>query len=203
MPRTLAVAILAGGRARRLGGVAKGLVEVGGEPILGRQLRALDVATLSPRIIVANDAAPYADYAARFDARIVPDRVADCGPLGGLDAALTSLEAPEHPEALPAVLIVGCDLPFIARDHALVLAESPARSAALVPRIDGKPQPLFARYDRSILPVVRARLERGAYKMMELLAEVDTGYIDVDWRRALMNVNTPEDLARANELAKT
>jgi molybdopterin-guanine dinucleotide biosynthesis protein A len=187
-------AILAGGRARRLGGVAKGLVLVGGEPMVARQLRVL-APLVSGCVIVAGEPAPYAAVAAAHGARLIRDRDPGRGPLAGLDAALADLDG-------ESVILLGCDLPFIDRELIVQLRDRDPDARALVPRVDGKAQPLAARYHRSIAPVVKARLARGALRMMELLDELEARYVDLPSSHALFNVNTPEDVAHADELAR-
>src|SRR3712207_6829691 len=81
----LAAAILAGGRARRLGGAKKAALPLGAMRIIDRQLDALrQVATAV--LIVAPDPAPYAD----LRVRVVPDAVANAGPLGGIYTAIVN-----------------------------------------------------------------------------------------------------------------
>jgi molybdopterin-guanine dinucleotide biosynthesis protein A len=187
-------AILAGGRARRLGGVHKGLVHVGGEPIVARQLRVLAPLT-SACAIVAGEPAPYAAVAAAYGARLVRDRDPGRGPLSGLDAALAQLDGER-------LILLGCDLPFIDRSLILQLRDAHPEARVLVPRVEGKAQPLAARYDPAVAAIVTARLARGALRMMELLDELAPRYLDLEPTRALMNVNTPEDVARADALAR-
>lgn len=183
-------AILAGGRGKRLGGVAKGLVQVGGEPIVARQLRALAPFVAEPLLVVAGDPGPYAGFAAR----IVADLHPGAGPLAGLEAALQASDA-------DALLLFACDLPFL--DAALITALRDAPPAeAVVARLDGKAQPLAARYGRAILPRVQRRLSRDKLRLLDLVAELDPQWLDFPaGTRALFNVNTPADLARANEVA--
>jgi molybdopterin-guanine dinucleotide biosynthesis protein A len=188
---TTAAAILAGGRGKRLGGTDKALVTVGGEPIVVRQLRVL-APLCAERLIVAGDTKPYE----AFDARLVHDLHPGGGPLSGLEAALSSTTA-------DSLLVFACDLPFL--DAALVTALIAAPAAeAVVARLDGKAQPLAARYARSILPRVQRRLSRDKLRMLDLVAELDPQWIDFPaGTRALFNVNTPDDLTRAEELAKS
>ena len=188
-------AILAGGQARRLGGVAKGLVTVGGEPIVARQLRVV-APLVAASAIVAGEPAPYAAVAAEFDTLLVRDRDPGRGPLAGLDAALAGLDC-------DAVIVLACDMPLIDRALIRVLRDHLPAARALVARVDGRPQPLAARYHRSLAPIVKARLDADALKMMALLDELAPCYLDVSDGRALMNVNTPDDLARAELLATT
>jgi molybdopterin-guanine dinucleotide biosynthesis protein A len=193
-PLRVSAAILAGGRARRLGGVPKGLVHIAGESMVARQLRVL-TPLVQGCAIVAGEPAPYADVAAAYGARLVHDRDPGRGPLAGLDAALAALDADR-------LLVFACDLPFIDRDLVLQLRDTHPEARALVPRIDARPQPLAARYDRSAAPIVTARLERGALRMMELVDELEAQWLDLPPVRALMNVNTPEDVAAAEVLAR-
>lgn len=188
---TLGAAILAGGRGKRLGGVAKGLVPVGGEPIVARQLRALAPYVAAPLVVVAGDAGPYA----ALGARLVTDLHPGAGPLAGLEAALQASDA-------DALLVFACDLPFL--DSALIeaLRDARADAAAVVARLDGRAQPLAARYARAILPRVTRRLSRDKLRLLDLVAELDPCSIDFPaGTRALFNVNTPANLARAEALA--
>lgn len=186
---TVGAAILAGGRGRRLGGVAKGLVRVGGEPIVARQLAALAPYVAAP-LIIAVDAQPYAG----LGARVVVDRHPGLGPLAGLEAALLASDD-------DALLVFACDLPFLDAPLIEALRDAPAADA-VVARLDGRPQPLAARYARAILPRVQARLAAGALRLLDLMDELAPAWIDFPaGTRALVNVNTPEDLARAEALA--
>jgi len=184
-----AAAILAGGRGKRLGGTLKGLVRIGGEPIVQRQLRVLGP-LVDERLIVSRDTTPYASC----DARLVVDLHPGVGPLAGLEAALEATTA-------ESLLVFACDLPFL--DAALVTALRDAPAAeAVVARLDGKAQPLAARYARSVLPRVQRRLSRDKLRLLDLVAELDPQWIDFPaGTRALFNVNTPADVARAEELA--
>ena len=186
---TRAAAILAGGRARRLGGGHKGLVEVGGRAIVARQLAALKP-YVDACFIVANDAAAYAAFGASW-VRIVPDVHPDLGPLAGIEAAFAASDAAE-------LLVFACDLPFIAPAP---FVAAPA-AEVVVARAGDVVQPLHARYSRAILPQLQAQLSANALRLFDLVNACNPRYIDVE-PRAIFNVNTREDLARAEELAAT
>jgi molybdopterin-guanine dinucleotide biosynthesis protein A len=188
-----AAAIIAGGRAQRLGGQPKGLLVVQGRRIVDRQLEVLR-AVFDRVFLVANDPAPWAD----LGLAIVPDRVAGAGPLAGLDAALTAL-APED----DFVVCVAGDMPFLdGRALTLVRDHAPA-AEAVAPRLAGHADPLFARYARRSAGAVARALAEGRFKAADLLASLDVTYLDEAILRAvdpslrfLTNVNTPDDLAR-------
>jgi molybdenum cofactor guanylyltransferase len=88
--------------------------------------------------------------------------------------------------------VVGCDLPFL--DEKLIQQICGTQGQAVVPRVDGRPQPLHAYYAASALPIVSARLRDGKLRLVELLDELEVRYLDVPPQRGLTNVNTPDDL---------
>lgn len=189
-------AILAGGRARRLGGVAKALLEVGGQTVLARQVAILR-SLFSELLLVVGDDAPYRALAASLDLRLIRDREPARGPLAGLQAALGATRA-------DALVVVGCDLPFLDPALLQLVRDEAPWAQAVVPRVAGRPQPLHARYSRSILPHVEARLRRDALRLLGLLDDLEVAWLDEPRLRALdptlrglTNLNTPEDLARA------
>jgi molybdopterin-guanine dinucleotide biosynthesis protein A len=186
---TVAAAILAGGKAQRLGGQPKGLLEVGGRRIVDRQRQALG-AVFARVFIVANDPGPWRD----LGMAIVPDGVPGAGPLAGLDAALGALVAGEE-----AVVCVAGDMPTLHPALLALLRDHPG--PVVVPRPRGQPEPLCARYGRSSAPVVAAALAAGRLRMTDLCAALDAQYLDEPVLRAVdpalasfTNVNTPEEL---------
>ena len=73
----------------------------------------------------------------------------------------------------------------------------------------GRPEPLYARYAPALLPILEARLRAGQHAVHELLETVAAAWIDDDALAMLapgglsfINVNTPEELQRAEELAR-
>jgi molybdopterin-guanine dinucleotide biosynthesis protein A len=194
---SVAAAILAGGAATRLGGVAKSALEVGGRSIAAAQLERLRAA-FARVVVVANDPSPWAGTGVE----VFADVHRGAGPLAGIHAALVAT-----PEAAGVVCVAG-DLPFVAPGLVALLRDHAPGAAAVVPRVGGRPEPLLARYGRACLPAVEARLRAGARAVHELFGELATAWLDEPALRAVdpalrsfMNVNTPEDLARARALA--
>jgi molybdopterin-guanine dinucleotide biosynthesis protein A len=202
----VAAAILAGGRARRMGGAFKGGLEVGGRRILERELAAL--ARVSDEILlVAGDATAESEIGFTFSQKseigftFVADRAPGLGPLAGIDAAFRATHA-------DALLVVGCDLPFLDERLLALVRDAAPEAEAVVPRVAGRPQALHARYARSLAPAVEERLARGELRLLDLVAAARTRFLDEAELRAidpslrgLTNVNTPEELAAARRLA--
>ncbi|MDH5233773.1 MAG: molybdenum cofactor guanylyltransferase [Gemmatimonadota bacterium] len=189
--------VLAGGGASRYGGRAKGLERVGGERIIDRVARALAEATDS-LLLVAN-----APEAAGWlpGVRVAGDVRPGEGALGGLHAALA--------HAGTDIVLVAWDMPFV---PAALLCELRARGEregadAVLPESDGSRrgvEPLCAWYAARCLPAVAAALDSGDRRVVAFLADVDARRVPIDEvaafgdpARLFGNVNTPDDLARA------
>jgi molybdopterin-guanine dinucleotide biosynthesis protein A len=196
--RKVAAAIIAGGPARRLGGAVKPLLEIGGQAIADRQLAVLR--PLFGRVFaVANDPAP---WAAR-DVEVTGDRVVGAGPLAGVAVALGAAGDAE------AVVCVAGDLPFLVPALLVALRDGAPDAPALAPRPGGRAEPLCARYSVALQADVEARLADGRLALHELLGQsgavwltdADLGTLDPGGL-SFLNVNTPDDLRRAEEIAR-
>ncbi len=98
--------VLAGGKARRLGGVDKGLQPYHGRPLIQYALEIL-VPLCAEILINANR---NLETYRRFGHPVVPDTLPDFqGPLAGILAALQQART-------PALLVVPCDSPHLHRD---------------------------------------------------------------------------------------
>lgn len=184
-------ALIAGGRATRMGGVAKGLLRVEGEPIAARTL-SLFHALFADALVVANDPAPYAS----LGATIVPDVLPGKGAPGGLHAALSSART-------EWVFAAGCDMPFLAEAPIAFLAARRAGADAVIVRFAGHLQPLHAFWSRRCLAPLERLLREGNPAFADVAAAVKTRVVEEDeWRaidpagRAFENANTPADAAR-------
>jgi molybdopterin-guanine dinucleotide biosynthesis protein A len=186
---TVAAAILAGGKATRMGGRQKAFLEVDGRRIVDRQLEVL--APLFPELlVVANDPAPWAS----FGLPVHPDVVREQGPLAGI---LTAIEAARA----EAVVVVACDMPYLDGRALALLRDAPAELDVVVPVVGDRPEPLHARYRKRCAAEIRRRLAEGELKIARFFDAVATRRIEEETLRALdptlrflTNVNAPHDL---------
>ena len=189
----VSAAILAGGRARRLGGADKASLAVGGARIIDRQLAALSSVADDIRI-VSNDPARYT----ALGIRVIPDVISGAGPLGGIYSAL--LDA-----AHERVLVIACDLPFVTAPLLARLADESRSTGAdaVVPRSARGLEPLCAVYMTRCAAAARTRIDEGRLQAAGLLDVVNTRILEPDAlapfdEGALFeNVNTPHDHERA------
>jgi molybdopterin-guanine dinucleotide biosynthesis protein A len=183
--------LVAGGSATRLGGLPKGLLRLGGEPIAARSLR-LFRDLFGAALVVANDRAPYA----WLGVPVVADRIPGKGAPGGVHAALAEA-------ATGWVFTAACDMPFLAPGPIALLSARRAGADAVMVRWRGNLEPLHALWSRACLPVVERLLRAGDPSLQALARAVTTRVVEEDeWRtvdpegRSFENVNTPADAAR-------
>lgn len=165
------VCILAGGLSSRMGR-DKSKLRLGGKSLLARIRRtALD---------------------SGFRVRVVrQDIVERCGPLGGIITALKTTRA-------AAVLFLACDMPLVSRSLLRKLAEG-----------DAKPIFTFQKnragfpflLPKTILPLVAQLIAEKDFSLQTLAAKSGAEFFQPgnDLKRALWNVNTPEEWARLRE----
>lgn len=190
----LTISVQAGGRSSRMGR-DKALLSVGGVPLIERVLR--QVAGLGQELLITtNDPERYA----HLGLRMVPDSQPGAGALPGL---LTALRAARYDR----VLIVGCDMPFLSRPLLEHLAELAPQAEAVLARDGGQYEPLVAAYARSCIGAIESSLAAGEQRMISFLPQVRVITVDkaaldqLDPERlSFFNVNTPEELTRAEEL---
>lgn len=184
----------------RYGGAPKGLMEVGGRRVLDRVVEALTEATGQPPLLIAN--APDArDW--RPDLEVRGDVLPGQGSLGGILTAV---------EAAGPVLCVAWDMPFVKAALLAELAEGLAGADAVVPESDASKrglEPLCAAYGPACGPAIRAALAKGDQRVIGFFDDVRLARLPRarvlqygDPAVLFFNVNTPDDLTRAELLCR-
>lgn len=196
MPKDFSVVILAGGKSSRIG-TDKAFLRVGGKPIIERILAQLGDYG-AETIVVTNKPGDYRHLGLSLFGDVLPDK----GALGGLYTALNSASQPR-------ALVVACDMPFVNRsllDHLAALAPE---HDAVVPRLGGEAEPFRAIYSKACLGPMRAALDAGKMRVISFFPDVRVRFVDEPEieqfdpeHLTFFNVNTAEDLVRAEELAQ-
>jgi molybdopterin-guanine dinucleotide biosynthesis protein A len=189
--------ILAGGRAARMGGGDKGLLPLGDTTILDRVVGRLG-RQVSPLALNANgDPARFA----RFGLPVLGDSVAGYpGPLAGVLAGLDWAAA----LGLDAVVTVAADTPFFPEDLVVRLghaAETAGTPVVLAATSSGR-HPTFGLWRVDLRGDLRRSLRDGTRKVMDWADRhgAATAMFPDTPVDPFLNVNTPEDLARARAL---
>jgi molybdopterin-guanine dinucleotide biosynthesis protein A len=122
----------------------------------------------------------------------------------GIHAAVTA--------AASDIVAIAWDMPFVPAELVSELIRRLGTSvSAVVPMVDGKPEPLCAAYSRQAADPIAALVKAGVLKNSEMLARLpNVAWLEeADVRRfgdpAVMffNVNTPADLTKAEEIARS
>lgn len=191
--------VLAGGLSRRLGR-DKAIEPFDGEPLISRVIGCLTELT-AETVVVVNSKARGEELPLPDDAKVPVDIYPDSGSLGGI---FTGLSAASNDWGF----VVACDMPFLNSvliSHMLTLRED---CDAVVPVLDGYPEPTHAAYSKVCLPHIERRLEARQLKIAGFFEDVRVRYVSEDkiagfdpQHLSFFNINRPEDLARALALA--
>ncbi len=198
------VIVLAGGSARRLGGVDKVLLPVAGRPMLERVLAAAaggrTITVVGPERAMPGLAGPAGQPGS---IRWVRERPVGSGPLAALAAGLAGGEA-------PMVVVLAADMPMVDADVVARLVSAAGAGdadgvdgvdGAVLVDADGRTQPLAAAYLRSALDHALAAIGDPAHQAMRLLlARLRVAHVTDP--TAALDCDTADDLAAADRLAR-
>jgi molybdopterin-guanine dinucleotide biosynthesis protein A len=171
--------VLTGGSSTRMGR-DKALLTVGGQPLceyLGDVLSSVAY----PVLLVGHP-----ERYAHLKYRCIPDLHPDCGPMSGVESAL-SLDLAEFS------IIVSCDI-FPLRTEwlrALLSEAAQGASCAVVQDADGNVQPLCGAYSRACRAIVSRARASGRLRMMDLLQELNATRVKIEG--VAKNLNTPAE----------
>lgn len=186
----ITAAVLAGGRATRMGGIDKGLMPFRGRPLaarIGAQLAAQ--AAVAEVVINANR---NLDAYRQLGYPLIEDRLpGHQGPLAGMHAALLAA-------AQPWLLTAPCDGPFIAADYAAKMRAAAADAGApLAVAHDGvRAQPVYALLHRDLAADLADFLRGDERKIDKWLARHACATADFSAAPAMFtNINTAAQLA--------
>ncbi|TCM83475.1 molybdenum cofactor guanylyltransferase MobA [Rhodovulum steppense] len=183
--------ILAGGRGRRMGGVDKALIRLGGTTLLARVAARLgpQVAALA---LSANGLAE--DYAEARLPVLADPPPGNLGPLAGVLAGL-DWAAEEGAEAVATAAV---DTPFLPADLVARLVAAAGGGLAVAASC-GRMHPTAALWPVGLREELRAALARGERRLggfAHAKGAVTAGF-EAEGIDPFFNINTPDDLALA------
>ena len=187
--------VLAGGMSRRLGR-DKAIEPIGGEPLLQRVIARLSQVSDETVVVVADE-----EQGSRLplpdSVRAAVDLYPGSGSLGGI---FTGLSAADREWGI----VVACDMPFLNVELLNQMLSRREGYDAVVPVLEGRPEPTHAVYSKACLSSIERRLKAGDLKIARFFDEVLVNYMtqhEVERtdpeHLSFMNVNTQEDLDQA------
>jgi molybdenum cofactor guanylyltransferase len=193
----LTLAILAGGKSKRMGR-DKSVLPFQGEVLIQRIINRL--AGLASEVIII---APRTQESVTMGFRVEEDLLPERGPLGGLFTALSATTN-------EAVALVACDMPFVSAELFIYQLDILVADNVdvVVPSSEKGLEPLHAIYRRNTsLPVVRRAINSGEQRLISWFPDVKVRILSRDETRhfdprglSFLNINTPEELALAERL---
>ncbi|MBW6492504.1 MAG: molybdenum cofactor guanylyltransferase [Lentimicrobium sp.] len=178
--------ILAGGNSSRMGS-DKALILFKGRRLIEYGIGILKEFCNNILISTHNDAL------GEFGFQLVSDNFTDIGPLAGLEAGLRKSETRIN-------IIAPCDTPFLSCSMLKKLIDNSEKYDATIPaHKNGKIEPLIGYYSRDILPVILNQIEKGDYKIQNLLKQINTSYLPFEDESMFMNLNSPVDIEKSKQ----
>ena len=172
-----------------MGGRDKAFLAIDGTPLVERTLSVLQ-SLFADTLIVTNSPSSYTNISAPTTGDLFPN----CGPLGGLHAALSHITT-------GGAFVVACDMPFLHGELIRWLIEQRGEEDALVPVVADRIEPLHAIYDRGCLSAAEACLSTDRLAIQDFLYTVHVRYVSEyefshidNAALSFHNVNTPSEL---------
>ncbi len=188
--------ILAGGKNLRMG-KNKAFLEIKGQRIIDRT-KQLFVDLFDEVFLVTNSPLEYLD----LNLRMVSDLFPEGGALGGIYSGLFHAS---HSHAF----VAACDMPFLNKALISHLSTLSSGYDIVIPKMEDGWQPLHAVYSPKCLPFMENLLRKNNLKIIDFFHKVNKREVTTEeilpfdpQLVSFLNINTPEDLARAEDLLK-
>lgn len=192
--RDITALILAGGAGKRLGGRDKGWMELHGTPLISLLLQRLQ--PQCARILISANR-HLEDYAGLGVPVLRDDEFSGAGPLAGMYAGLKHCTT-------PALLTIAVDTPFIPVDYAERFAQCGQHAALCIAHDGQREHPTCALIAVSLLDSLHQFLSSGQRRVRDWQRSHQPRYVDFSDRPdTCFNINTPEDLATAEQQRRT
>ena len=187
--------VLAGGKGKRLGG--KLSKTIGGRTLLQRVIDSLSLLSEEILVVIAQGQ-PNPPGATK----VVVDFYPSGGALGGIYTGLV------RARSLYSLVTAG-DMPFLNPFLLRYLVQLSPGFDVVIPRVEGKLEPLHAIYSKNCLAPIQQRIEQGDLKVGGFLEQVRVRYVEeaeidkLDPKHlSFFNINTLADLRRARAMWK-
>jgi molybdopterin-guanine dinucleotide biosynthesis protein A len=187
--------ILADGKNKRFG-TEKSFIIIENEPLISKNVNLFSE-IFKNLILVTSKPALMKMY---NNVKVVEDLYKNCGPLGGIHAALSNLET-------DFAFIVACDMPYLDKDVILKQVQLFFRAEydVFVPSHPQGIEPLHAIYAISSLQAISNQLKNNICSIRYFYNQVKTGYFQVspDQTKCFFNINTMHDYQIAKQMSGT
>jgi len=222
------IIILMGGSNKRIG-EEKAFIKIGGKTILEIMLEKLNqIRKKGDRIILATKShnrisSIMEEKKLSFQhgpVDVVGDLISGTGPLGGIHSGLAASSTRYN-------FVFACDMPFLNVNLIQYMLRKKTDYDVLIPKYGDCLEPLHGVYSKSIIPVIKEKIEQGSYRIQSIFPltsilspkgrgnkngisnRVKVEYITEkemeqfgNWRDFFFNINTLSELKKARKIFK-
>jgi molybdopterin-guanine dinucleotide biosynthesis protein A len=187
--------ILAGGKSRRMG-KDKGFCLLNGQPMIRFAINVLENVC---NLILLGTSDP--DYQS-FGLPVVKDEISGIGPIGGIYSCLKASQTQDN-------FILSCDMPLVTEELIRFILRCKTDYDVVIPLNNGLPEPMCAYYSKDIVPVMHKYIQKGIYKIQDVVRAVNTLYLEIPpetnffSKTMFYNINAPNDLLNAEKHLKS
>jgi len=173
--------IMAGGRSRRMG-QDKTILEINGTPVIKYVFDQLRL-HFDQILVSSSNMAKYSF----LGVEVVPDEVANKGPLVGIASALRISRNDTN-------FVIACDIPEVDIGLVRQLVKKSRNFDAVMPQTGpSQYEPLFAVYKKSTLAAIDESIISGNYKILDPLKKCKVNYVKLPRAEQIKNLNTMND----------
>ena len=179
--------ILAGGKSSRMG-TDKGLIDFWGKKLIRYAIDLL--LPYCDEILISTNQPEYD----AIGYRLVADEYPDCGPIGGLHAALKESNYEWN-------LVVSCDTPYLHPSLIEKMLKEKDGYELVMPTHEDGVEPLVALYHKSLADFFEDKILEKEFKLQDVIRERAVNYWDVEsflfkYPLLFQNFNSPQDLVQ-------
>lgn len=183
--------ILAGGKSSRMG-EDKGLLILNKKPIVQHVIEEAN--KIFENIFIISNNLEYK----KFGLPVIGDLVFNAGPAGGIYTALKHSNCEIN-------FVVSCDMPFVTKNGFEFLINNLSEYEVVLPLHNEKIEPLFAIYSKKCSEFWKLELDKGVYKLQDIISKFNSLKLDVDTNSIFnvdffFNINRKEDFDIAQKL---
>ena len=190
MNNKITAAILCGGKSTRIGR-EKAFTLLNNIPIFEHVLEKLK--NIFSKIIISSNNPMLFE---KYNIPIVEDIAKNKDAIGGIYSILKYMDT-EY------AFIVACDMPFIDEKAVEILIKNINDNDIVIPRINGRFQPLFAIYSKNALPEIEKSIKENNLKITSILDKSKTKVVSdsyfqsINIEKNFFNINTEKDYEKA------
>ncbi|RLB18862.1 MAG: molybdenum cofactor guanylyltransferase [Deltaproteobacteria bacterium] len=186
--------ILAGGKSTRYGR-NKALEQIQGRPLIEHVIQVMSC-LFKDIMLMTNTPDEYA----YLGLPMVEDIIKGLGPIGGIYTALKVMDK-------EAGFFLACDMPCLSRDLIRYIVSIRDDFDVVVPRVGWKIEALHGIYGKRCIRPIERNIDKGIYQVIRVFQDVSVRYVEEEEirkfdpdLRSFLNVNSPEELRRIQDL---